>query len=61
MVSGKGTTVVFVECLVTRSNVYENVKIFEIVESRKLRGRVDDTFGLKRFFSFINTPDRLQA
>ena len=61
MISGNGTTVVFLEGLLTLSNVYERVKIFEIIESRKLRGNVDDQFGLKRFFSFMNIPDKFLA
>ena len=47
VVSGTGTTVVFLEGLLTLSNVHENVKILELIESRKLRGNVDDPFGLK--------------
>ena len=35
MVSGNGITVVFLEGLLTLSNVYEKVKILEIIESRK--------------------------
>ena len=58
MVSGNGTTVVFLEGLLTLNNVYEKVKTFEIIESRKLRGNVDDPFGLKRFFSCINISDK---
>ena len=61
MVSGNGTTVVFLEGLLTLSNVHEKVKILEIIESRKLRGNVDDPFGLKRFFPYINIPDKLLA
>ena len=37
MVSGNGTTEVFLEGLLTLSNVYKKVKIFEIIESRNLR------------------------
>ena len=61
MITGNGTTLVFLEGLLTLSNVYERVKIFEIIESRKLRGNVDDQFGLKRFFSFMNIPDKFLA
>ena len=61
MVSGNGTAVVFLEGLLTLSNVYEKVKIFEIIESRKPRGNTDDLFGLKRFFSCINIPDKFLA
>ena len=50
--------VVFLEGPLTLSNVHENVKILEIIESRKLRGNVDDLFGLKRLFSCINIPDK---
>ena len=58
MVSGNGTTVVFLEGLLTLNNVYQKVKTFEIIESRKLRGNVHDPFGLKRFFSCINISDK---
>ena len=34
---------------------------FEIIESIKLRGNVDDPFGLKRLFSCINNPDQFLA
>ena len=50
--------VVFLEGLLTLSNVHEKVKILEIIESRKLRENVDDLFGLKRLFSCINIPDK---
>ena len=36
MVSGNGTTVVFLDDLLALSNVYEKAKIFEIIESRNL-------------------------
>ena len=36
---------------------YEKVKVFEIIESKKVRGNVKDPFGLKRFFSRINIPE----
>ena len=55
--SRNGTTVVFLESLPTLSNVYEKVKIFEIIEFRHLRGKTDNPFGLKRLFSCINIPD----
>ena len=58
MVNGNGTTVVFLEGLLTLSNVYDKVKIFEIIDSIKPRGNVDDPFGLKKFFSCINIPDK---
>ena len=49
VVSGNGATVVFLEGLLALSNVFEKVKIFEIIKSQRLRGNVDDTFGLKVF------------
>ena len=55
------TTAVFVEGLLTLSNEYEKVKIYEIIKSRKPRGNVGDPFGLKRFFSCINIPDKYLA
>ena len=58
MVSGNDTTVDFLEGLPTLSNVYEKVKIFKIIESRKPRGNTSDLFGVKRFFSCINIPDK---
>ena len=61
MVSGNGTAVVFLERLLTLSNIHEKVKILEIIESRKLRGNADDPFRLKRFFSYINIPDKFLA
>ena len=36
MVSGNGTTVVFLKGLLTLSNVYEKLKIFEVIESKNL-------------------------
>ena len=36
---------------------YEKVKVFEIIESKKVRGNVKDPFGLKRFFSRINIQE----
>ena len=55
VVSGNSTTVVFLEGPVTLSNVYEKVKIFEIIESRKPRGTVDNPFGLERFSLVISS------
>ena len=49
MVSGNGATVVFLEGLLTLSNVFEKVKIFEIIKLQRLTGNVDDAFGLKVF------------
>ena len=42
-------------------DLYENFKIFELVESRKLRGNLEDPFGLIRFLSCINIPDKFIA
>ena len=61
MVSRNGTTAVFLEGLLTLSNVYWRVKICEIIESRKPRGNVGDPFGLKRFFSCINIQNKVLA
>ena len=58
MVSWNGTKVVFLEVLLTLSNVYEKVGVFEIIESRKLRVNVDEPFGLRRLFSCINIPNK---
>ena len=51
MVSVNDTTVVFLEGLLTLSDIYEKCKIFEIIKSRKPRGNTDDPFGL-------NIPDK---
>ena len=61
MVIGNRTIVFFPEGLLKLSNVYDKVKIFEIIESRKLRGNADDTFGLNRLFTCINIPDKFLA
>ena len=58
MVSGNGTTVFFLEGLLTQSNAYEKVKVFEIIEPIKFKGNVNDLFGLKRLFFCINIPDK---
>ena len=58
VISGNSTTVVFLEGLLTLSNVYDKVKIFEIIDSIKPRANVDNPFGLKKFFSCINIPDK---
>ena len=58
MESFYGTKAVFLEGSLTLTNVYWKVKICEITESWKPRGNVDDPFGLKRFFTFINIPDK---
>ena len=41
--------------------IYQEDKIFEIIESRKPRGNVDDPFCLKRLFSCINIADKFLA
>ena len=61
MVSGDGTTVIFLEGLPTLSNVYEKVKIFETTESRKPKGNTGNPFGLKSSFSCMNIPDKFPA
>ena len=61
MVNGNGTTIVFLEGLLTLSNVCEQVKIFEIVKSRKPRGNTDEPFSLKSFFSCKNIADKFLA
>ena len=61
MVSGNGTTVAFLKGLLTLSNVYQKVKIFEIIELRKPMGNTDDPFDLKRFFSCINISAKFVA
>ena len=53
--------VVFLESLLTLSNVYEKVKILEIIESRKPRGNTDHSFGLKKLFSYISISDKFLA
>ena len=59
VVSGNGTTVVFVEGLLILSNAYdEKVQIFEIIESIKHRRDIGDLFGLKKIFSYISIPDK---
>ena len=49
---------VFLEGLLTLINVDEKVKIFNIIEKRKLRGTVNASFHLKRFLSYINNLDK---
>ena len=41
--------------------MYEEDKMFGIIESRKPRGNVDNPFGLKGLFSCINIADKLLA
>ena len=53
--------VVFLESLLTLSNVYEKVKILEIIEPRKPRGNTDHSFGLKKFFPYISISDKFLA
>ena len=38
--------------------IYEEDKIFEIIESRKPRGNLDNPFGVKKLFPCINVPDK---
>ena len=45
----------------TLRNLYEEVKIFKIIESRKLRKNVDAPFCLKRFFIWMNMQDNFLA
>ena len=52
---------VFLESLLTLSNVYEKVKIVKMSKQKKLRGIADTSLGLKRFFSYIDNPDNLLA
>ena len=59
--NGNGTTVVLIEGLLTLSNVHEKVKFFEIIQARQPRGNTNDPFGLKRFFSCRNVPDKFLA
>ena len=59
MVRENSTTEVLLEGLLTLSNIYEKVKIFEIIESRKTRGNTVDPFGLRMFFLGKNNPDKL--
>ena len=56
-----GAIVFFQEGLLTLSTVFEKVKIFKIIESRKPRGNADYTFDLKWFFSSINISDKFLA
>ena len=42
-------------------DLYENFKILGTMQSRKLWGNVEDLFGLKRFLSCINIPDKFLA
>ena len=51
----------FLEGLLTLGNVFEKVKIFEIIESKKLRGNTDKPSGPKSFSSCINIPDKFLA
>ena len=54
VISGNSTTVVFLEGLLTLSNVYDKVKIFEIIELKKPRGNLN-------FFSGTNVPGKSLA
>ena len=50
---------VFLEDPLTLINVYEKLKIFELPESKKRRGKVDAPSGLKKFFSDVNISIKL--
>ena len=52
---------VFLEGVLTLSNVYEKVKTFKMMKKRKLRGIEDILFSLKRFFSYRDDPDKFLA
>ena len=52
---------VFLESLLTLRNLYEEVKIFKIIESKKLGKNVDAPLRLKRFFIYMNKQDKLLA
>ena len=54
-------TVVFLEGLLKLGNVFEIVKIFAIIESRRPRRNLDDPFGQKIFFSCKYIPDKFLA
>ena len=41
--------------------IYEENKIFEIIESNEPTRNVDDPFGLKSLFSCINMADKFLA
>ena len=43
-------TLVFLERFLTLINLYERIKIFKIIEERKLREIADALLSLKRFF-----------
>ena len=55
--------VVFLERLLTLSNVYvyEEDKIFETIESGIHRGNAGDPFNIKRLYSRINIADKFLA
>ena len=61
MISGNGTTVVFLQDLLRRNNIHEKVEVLEKLESKKIRGDVDDPFGLRKIFSYVNIPDKFPA
>ena len=47
MVTGNGTTIVSLKGLLTLNNLYEKVKILEIIESRKPRWNTDNSWSKK--------------
>ena len=61
VISRNCTTVAFLHDLLTRNNIHEKVEVLEKIESRKFKGNVDDSFGFKKFFSYINIPDQFVA
>lgn len=46
----------FLESLLTLTNVYEKAKIFQIIESRKIRGNADAPFDLQNVFLLYKYP-----
>ena len=46
----------FLESLLTLTNVYEKAKIFEIIESRKIKGNADAPFDLQNVFLLYKYP-----
>ena len=56
MVSGNGTSVVFLEGLLTLSNGYEKLKIFEIIDSTKPREKHRHYIWSKKGFRLYKYP-----
>ena len=59
MVSGNGTTVVFLKGLLTLSNVYEKLKIFEVIESKNLGKSRRPSWCKKLFLLYKPSPEQL--